>query len=173
MLRKILVATDGSDNAVRAVQWAAELATASGAQLAILHTLLRDNLPAEWLHMADVEHMVRESDDIPRRVEDVSTSFAQASSGANPLIARQVAGEVGEQILARARQIAKEAGQPTVVTSSRSGDPAVDIIDEATSGGADLIVLGSRGLGLLKGMLLGSVSSKVSHLAKIPVTIIK
>ena len=45
------------------------------------------------------------------------------------------------------------------------GDPAAAILEVAKGRKADLIVMGSRGLGDLQGLLLGSVSHKVGHLA--------
>jgi len=54
-----------------------------------------------------------------------------------------------------------------------SGEPAPTIIELATSQGSDLIVMGARGLGAIKGLLLGSVSMKVTQLSLIPVTIVK
>ncbi|MCZ7597652.1 MAG: universal stress protein [Gammaproteobacteria bacterium] len=48
-------------------------------------------------------------------------------------------------------------------TEVTTGDPARGIIDSARSLPADMIVVGSRGLGELSGLLLGSVSHKVSH----------
>jgi nucleotide-binding universal stress UspA family protein len=53
------------------------------------------------------------------------------------------------------------------------GDPASEIIDIAEKEGADLIVIGSRGLGTIKGVFMGSVSQKVTHHAKCPVMIVK
>ncbi|MBW1691455.1 MAG: universal stress protein [Deltaproteobacteria bacterium] len=45
------------------------------------------------------------------------------------------------------------------------GDPAERIIDYAKEHDVDIIVIGSRGLGTFKGLLLGSVSNKVTHRA--------
>lgn len=53
------------------------------------------------------------------------------------------------------------------------GDPASEILATAEKVGADLIVIGSRGLGALKGVVLGSVSQKVAQLAACPVMIVK
>lgn len=53
------------------------------------------------------------------------------------------------------------------------GDPAVEIIEIAEKEKADLIVVGSRGLGTIKGVFLGSVSQKVTYHAKCPVLIVK
>jgi nucleotide-binding universal stress UspA family protein len=53
------------------------------------------------------------------------------------------------------------------------GHPAQIILYTAKAEGADLIVVGSRGLGGMKGMLLGSVSSAVVHNSKVPVMVVK
>ena len=53
------------------------------------------------------------------------------------------------------------------------GSPAQVIVDEAKSWGADLIILGSRGLGIWNRLLLGSVSNAVVHHAKCSVEIVR
>lgn len=58
-------------------------------------------------------------------------------------------------------------------TELREGSPAGVLIDIAEEIGADMIVVGARGRGGFKEMLLGSVSSHVSHHAKIPVVIVR
>ena len=54
-----------------------------------------------------------------------------------------------------------------------SGHPAKMILDTAKTKGADLIVVGSRGLGGVKGLLLGSVSNAVVQNSKVPVMVVK
>lgn len=54
----------------------------------------------------------------------------------------------------------------------RVGDPAARIIDEVEREHADLVVVGSRGLGGFKGLLLGSVSQQVAHHAACPVVVL-
>ena len=56
---------------------------------------------------------------------------------------------------------------------SGTGSPAVVILDFATSNNADLIVMGSRGLGIVKGVLLGSVSQYIVEQARCPVLVVK
>lgn len=56
---------------------------------------------------------------------------------------------------------------------SETGSPAVVILDFATSNDMDLIVMGSRGLGPLKGLFMGSVSSYVVTHSVCPVLIVK
>ena len=56
---------------------------------------------------------------------------------------------------------------------SDTGSPAVVILDFAETNDIDLIVMGSRGLGVVKGVLLGSVSQYVVEQSKCPVLVIK
>ncbi len=53
-----------------------------------------------------------------------------------------------------------------------SGYVAKAIVDTAEDVGAGMIVIGSRGLSDLKGMLLGSTTHRVLHLAKTPVLVV-
>lgn len=56
---------------------------------------------------------------------------------------------------------------------SETGSPAVVILEFANTENADLIVMGSRGLGVVKGVLLGSVSQHLVEQAKCPVLVVK
>ena len=77
-----------------------------------------------------------------------------------------------EEILAKA---IKEVGDiPGEVHSEMiEGDPATAIIDVATTRGSNIIVMGSRGLGRLAGLVLGSTSQKVVAHAPCPVLIVR
>ena len=56
---------------------------------------------------------------------------------------------------------------------SETGSSAVAILDFATTNSVDMIVMGSRGLGIVKGVLLGSVSQYIVEQAKCPVLVVK
>jgi len=56
---------------------------------------------------------------------------------------------------------------------SETGSPAVIILDFAADNDSNLIVMGSRGLGVVKGVLLGSVSQYIVEQAKCPVLVVK
>ncbi|MFZ5595480.1 MAG: universal stress protein [Bacillota bacterium] len=77
-----------------------------------------------------------------------------------------------EKYFAELQRYFQKAGVPfnTVI---KQGDPVKEIIKYAGENNVDHIVLGPRGLGNIKGALLGSVSGKIIHLAKCPVTLIK
>ena len=60
-----------------------------------------------------------------------------------------------------------------IQTDVLEGDAAETIVDVARSRDVDLIAVGSRGLGAVKGALLGSVSSEIVHRADRPVLVVK
>jgi nucleotide-binding universal stress UspA family protein len=73
----------------------------------------------------------------------------------------------------QAKKKAQEAGVKDVTSQVLEGDPATSIIEYASKNGADLIVIGSRGLSTFKRLILGSVSSKVVQESRVPVLVVK
>lgn len=53
------------------------------------------------------------------------------------------------------------------------GEPGVEILNQADSSNVDVIIIGSRGLGRITEVLMGSVSQYVLHHAKCPVMVVK
>ena len=80
--------------------------------------------------------------------------------------------ESHEQMLAPARK-ALARSKSTVREVAVVGEAATAILDAARDHKAELLVMGSHGRGAVKGMFLGSVSSKVIAQAGLPVTIIR
>jgi nucleotide-binding universal stress UspA family protein len=78
----------------------------------------------------------------------------------------------GEEIIKKASE---KYGKYGVRTGGKMiwGDPAAEICREAEEGKYDLIVLGSRGLGEIKGYLIGSVSNRVVKHAGCPVVVVR
>ncbi|MBM3344612.1 MAG: universal stress protein [Betaproteobacteria bacterium] len=78
----------------------------------------------------------------------------------------------GNAALKRARERLDAAGiQYTHHISV--GDPAQMIVEFAQSKGCDHILMGSRGLGAVSGLVLGSVATKVLHLTDLPVMLVR
>ncbi len=140
MFKKIVCAVDGSRHALRAAEVASELAAKVGAKLIFLTV-------AKPIKMT----------------EDVKRYMAAEHLTGSP---QYVLDELTEQILDEAKACAHRCGVAKAVTEVKTGSPARTIVAFADSAGADLLVLGSRGLGDLEGMFLGSVSHKVTSLAK-------
>ncbi len=145
MFRTIVVGTDGSETAEKAVAQAAELAASVASELLIVSAfepIGRQRLREEAAQAPDdVRWMVN-----PR--EDVDATLAGAV------------------------ELAEEKGV-TTRTFARQGDPADAILDVAEEEHADLIVVGNKGMTGAKRFLLGSVPNKVSHHAPCSVLIVR
>ncbi len=140
MIKKILVPVDGSEHARKAVEFASDLGVQNGASVHILHIVSEHKIPDELTEFTRSEHIE----------EPPTTAYLKL---------------VGNRILEAAKAQAQKKGVKEIETAVLEGDPSEAIIEFAKSGDFDMIVLGSRGLGSMKGMFLGSVSSKVCHAA--------
>jgi nucleotide-binding universal stress UspA family protein len=145
MFKTIVVGTDGSDTAGKAVGQAVDLARSIGAKVLIVSAyepVSDSRLREEGRQVpADMQWMVN-----PR--EDVDATLEAAAAQA-------------------------EEGGVTVESFARQGDPADAILDVAEEQGADLIVVGNKGMTGAKRFLLGSVPNKISHHAPCSVLIIR
>lgn len=146
MFKTVLVCTDGSEHAMRAAQRAAEIARQGEVRLLLLHVV---NLTKELSPYV-----------MPWQLELES---AVASSGQK---AEQ------ETVLKRTAKVFEEAGLP-YHQLRETGHPGSRIVQVAECEGADLIVIGSRGLSALKALLLGSVSNYVVHNAPCSVLLVR
>ena len=169
MLETILVATDGSRCADGAVELAGYLAARSGAKLIVLHVHPHE-ASEDLLRMAQAEHLMEPvAATMSGPVAAPSTPVSALGPGGWPThrtrVPRDAVEAIGRQLLSQARDIATIKGVKEVRTVSKDGDPARAILDCAAQEKADMIVMGRRGLSDLQGLLMGSVSHKVSHLA--------
>lgn len=140
MLNSILVAMDGSAQATKALDLAADLARRYGADLTVL-SVYRHHSPLE-----SSLSLVRAREAMP--IPDAALS--------------ELAREIVDAAVERAAGQGVKVGKGLV----KRGPIARTIIQTGKQLGADAIVLGSRGLGDLEGHLLGSVSHKVASLAE-------
>ena len=80
---------------------------------------------------------------------------------------------IGQQVLDSYEETAKERGLQNVEMLLQEGDAAKRIMETANEIKCGLLILGSRGKGGFKDLLLGSVSHKVTSHADCPVLIAK
>jgi nucleotide-binding universal stress UspA family protein len=143
MGKKFLVAVDGSDHGWKALNLATELAKASDAELIIVHVVAYEPMPGGLRDFA--------------RMEGISVEEENARFHADRAI--------GDALTEKGEARARAAGLMRVTRKGAEGNPATEIVALAKSEGVDMIFLGSRGLGDAAGLLMGSVSHKVMHLA--------
>ncbi len=166
MIKTILVPIDGSDHATKAATLAADIAEKYGARLVLLHVMARGPLPEAWRHMAEVEHVVEAGAPAMAGIPSSSIPTPNTSRRTAGDRNREVLEFVGNKVLNAAVEIAKQKGVKDYDTALEDGSPVKRILDYAGKENANLIVMGSRGLTDFNGLLMGSVSHKVSHLAK-------
>ena len=169
MFQNIVVATDGSDNAQRATEVGAELAAACGARLTLVH------VAHNYVSLEDVENtkgLPQEAKEEIKAIHDAMGGFEMSAYA--PVPAPQSAIEfLGNALLDRADITARESGTANTSRVLAYGNAAEKIVAEAEKTSADLIVIGTRGLSDLRGLVMGSVSHKVIQLAKCPCVSVK
>jgi nucleotide-binding universal stress UspA family protein len=140
---KILLATDGSEEAQLAATTAADLAQKTNSELHLI--TVGPDLPLYELteHPADFEDLLRKN--------------------------RREAKEMLEQ---QAKRM-EDSGVSVKETHLREGPAAEEIVEVAEEIDAGLIVMGSRGHGRLRRALMGSVSDAIVRHAHCPVTIVR
>lgn len=93
-------------------------------------------------------------------------------SAADELAAAKAIAALGDHIVQHAQQHKKDAGGRNATAQVCAGDAADEMLDVAEAENADVLVLGRRGLGHVREILLGSVSQKVLHHADCTVAIV-
>ena len=138
MSRTILVPVDGSEHSQKALEFAADLCGKTGAKLSLLHVV--HALPHD-------------------RVLVLGAAAITVNMTGEELR------DVGAKVIDAAKAYAAEHGCSDVEAEVVLGDPAHEIVERAKTLDAWMVVLGSRGLSDLAGLVMGSVSHKVMHLA--------
>ncbi|HSB51279.1 MAG TPA: universal stress protein [Dissulfurispiraceae bacterium] len=149
---KVLLPLDCSEGAWRAVEYVAHaFGQTPGIEVTLLHIL--DSLPAVFW---DDGHILQEDERVARQrlIAHWESEQEKTCSG----------------LFARAKERLVGAGVPAGSVQGTfkpiTVDVAEDIVAEALSGGYDTIVLGRRGLGAAKSIILGSVAYKVLQNAR-------
>jgi nucleotide-binding universal stress UspA family protein len=165
MIKKILVPVDGSEHSVKAVELASDLASKYDAQVILLHVLLRGHMPDGLKKALDVEVGKRatSADNLVNMPQEI---LARVGSKKDTQLSLKELDYIGKYVLSSVAGICKDKGVNSIDQRVEEGNPAKVIIKAAEDSKADMIVMGNRGLSDFQGMLVGSVSHKVSHLAK-------
>lgn len=172
MIKTILVPTDGSDHADKAVMFASDLASKYDARIVFLHVFLSDATPANIRSVIDTQKLSKSAREELERFDEMQMKIFAAAGAATAFVpvSISVSGEVlhavGNVVLDDAESVAKEHGAKKIDRLLAQGDPAKSILSSADEEKADMIVMGARGLNDLEGLLMGSASHKVSHLAQ-------
>lgn len=146
MYKTILLCTDGSEQALHAAHAAVDIARRFDARLVLL-TVFDDTAAC--------------------------TPYLGAwQMGVDPEALTRYAAEVQQEAEQSAGKVIQESGL-SYQLMREMGHPVDAILDAARRKQADLIVLGSRGMGAWKSVILGSVSDGVAHHAECPVLIIR
>jgi nucleotide-binding universal stress UspA family protein len=156
---EILIGVDGSESSHRALAWALDEARLRGDVVVVVHAYRRPNvrnpyaigypyLPADTVRVATEQE---------RRLQDEQETHV-----------RQQAEGIIQQALNEARHHIDDV---TVKRLTLARDPAKTLVEMSEH--AELLVVGSRGLGGFRGLLLGSVSQQCVHHARCPVVVIR
>ncbi len=146
MFERILVPVDGSEHSLSALDFAVEMQKKFGSELLLL-CVFRHHSPL------DASMYMAKPADSPENLDEAMREHAKG-------------------VIELAKKHASELGASNPRGFIKSGAPARTIINFADDKKASLIVLGSRGLGDVEGFLLGSVSHKVTSLARCPVMVV-
>ena len=144
MIQNILVPVDGSDNSDRALEFAIEIGKRFEAEIEILHVV---SIPVDVFNTT------------PDEIEEEHLNM--------------IVGNKQDMLKEALRHASSLAPHLKVTVKLLKGNTANQILAEADEGNFDLIVMGSRGLGNIQGLLLGSISRIIINRASVPVTIVK
>lgn len=146
MMKKILVPFDGSETALRALEFAAGIGKPFGSEIMVVNVIV----PYDYTKVP------------PRKPKNAIEEAEMAAKEPDPTpldIAKGILDKLG----------CTTASYRLIVDI----DPAERILEYAKTAEADMIVLGNRGMGMLAELLIGSVSMKISQYAECPVVIVK
>ena len=144
MFQKILVPVDGSNTSWKALETAESLAQKYGGTLTVITVMVPYGV-GNLLQMSLDQTLIDQNNAVMKK------GYATLDPAKEKLQGYQGEVDYLEEI----------------------GNPAERILEVCTARGCDTIVIGSRGLSGVEEFLLGSVSSKVSQYAKVPVVVVK
>lgn len=162
MIHHVLVPTDGSEFAERAVRFSAQVADRRHeAEVTVIYVHLR-------VHPVVQERATVRVPDEPRH--DVPLAPVHEEADSEELVHAQ---EIVDAAVAEIKSLVTSPDVTVsgrVVVDSRVDDGILKVAEETK---ADIIVMGTRGLSTLRGAIMGSVSHAMIEKAQCPVLIVK
>ena len=146
MYRHILIPTDGSELAERAVTHGLSLAKFVGAKVTVI---IVEERPGVWFSFPETG-AARAFGELIEQIKEYNSSA-----------------------LDRVANAAKQAGVPCETIQVHDAQPYEAIVATATDRGCDLIVMASHGRSGLSAVVLGSVTNKVLSYTKVPVLVVQ
>jgi nucleotide-binding universal stress UspA family protein len=144
LFKSILVGVDRSRHAHAAVSQAGDIARTQGATLTLI-AVYSSVLPWPAMMPAALS-------------QEVLDQFVEATRGEAQAALDEASGQLPKGLTASTLRV--------------DGTPAEVILDQAETGGHDLIIVGSRGRGDVASIMLGSVSHSIVHHSRVPVLVV-
>ena len=146
----VLVATDGSEQSLKAARYLRDLFGTAPEKITVIAVVRPLAAVPFASDFGEEEHAAQQAD-----VDPSSYSFHEAARAAVERVAQELSSGTDAQ----------------VETMVRGGTPADQIVRAADELEADLIVIGGRGKGAMEAIVLGSVAYRVLHHAPCPVLV--
>ena len=147
MIKTILVPTDGSEHAEKAVAFGADLAKKYDAKLLLLHVMKElgsDRIPEGLREYARAEHI--------------------------EVTERDILESVARQIVRKAEVVARDHEAPELESALEFGDPATSILESAARKDADLIVMGPEAWAISRDCSLAASRTRSATSPTVPVS---
>lgn len=170
-MKTILVPTDGSKAAGKALDVALDLTLQHKAEITLLHALLSDKEPHELLRLPDLEGAGEDVVDALQKIgsapEPEHTAAELMGDRIHPSrpVPEALLRRIGAHVLEQAQERASARGIAAATLDLADARSAEAIIAAAEATGADTIVMGTRGLRYIEATAFGSVSQEVCRTA--------
>ena len=148
-IRKILVAYDGSAQSKEALDWAIDLSLMTKAQVMVVKVIEMMSLR----EMTDLYEGGAHADLLVAKIEELQ--------------------KADQKLLEEAIAAVGQRKGVAITTALLHGNVAAAIIEFSKENDVDLIVVGTKGHGVLEDLLMGSVTRNLVSLSRIPVLVVK
>lgn len=176
-MKKIMIAIDGSEHSSTALAVALALIQHHEAQALIVHVATRDRPSEAALLAMEVEF----SEEFKRRTSawftqstvPASNEYARTLLSNQSAVSATINSIIGEKLVSDATAYLNRHGVDDTTSLLCEGNPATKIIELINEHNPDCVVMGCRGVGKIRGMVMGSISQAVAHQVDCSVVMVK